>query len=114
MSPVRRLSLLSCLTLLAFVAPATRGADPAPAAANKHGAFVKPVRHEPPAVSNSAWVRNPIDRFILARLEKEGLSPAPEAGKETLIRRVSLDLIGLPPTPQEIDAFVADESPDAS
>jgi hypothetical protein len=79
----------------------------------KHWAYVKPVRWPPPAVKNAAWCRNPIDNFVLARLEKEGLSPSPEAGKETLLRRLSLDLIGLPPTIQEMDAFLADKSPDA-
>src|SRR4029453_9540607 len=58
-----------------------------------------------------AWVRNPIDAYVLARLEKEGLSPSPEAAKATLIRRVSFDLTGLPPTPGEVDAFLADPSP---
>ena len=62
-----------------------------------HWAFIPPVRPEVPAVRNRAWVRNPIDAFILARLEKEGLSPSPEADPTTLIRRLSLDLIGLPP-----------------
>jgi hypothetical protein len=78
-----------------------------------HWAFVKPVRHEPPAVRQQAWVRNPIDAFVLARLEREGLAPSPEAGKVDLIRRATLDLIGLPPTIQEVDAFLADPSPDA-
>ena len=66
-----------------------------------------------PRVSRTDWARTPIDAFILARLEKEGLQPSPEAGKAALLRRVSLDLIGLPPTPAEIDAFVADQRPDA-
>jgi hypothetical protein len=79
----------------------------------RHWAYVKPVRPEMPKVKNSAWVRNPIDAFILARLEKEGLAPAPEAPKETLLRRVSLDLTGLPPSPAETDAFLADASPGA-
>ena len=59
------------------------------------------------------WPRNPIDAFILARLEREGLQPSPEADKVTLLRRLSLDLIGLPPTIEEVDAFLADQSPDA-
>lgn len=79
----------------------------------KHWAYVKPERPAEPSVKNAAWSRNPIDRFILARLEKEGLSPAREADKPTLLRRVYLDLIGLPPTPQQVDAFVADKRPDA-
>lgn len=79
----------------------------------KHWAYVRPVRPKLPVVKNKTWARNPIDFFILARLEKEGLSPSPEASKETLIRRVSLDLIGLPPTPEEVRAFLADSSPNA-
>jgi mono/diheme cytochrome c family protein len=82
-------------------------------AETKHWSFVKPDRPEEPAVKDAAWSRNAIDRFILARLEKEGLKPSREAPKETLLRRVSLDLTGLPPTPAEIDAFLADASPDA-
>src|SRR5204863_6038558 len=66
-----------------------------------------------PVVHAAAWPRNPIDRFILERLEKEGLQPSPEASRETLLRRVTLDLTGLPPTPAETDAFVSDSSPDA-
>jgi mono/diheme cytochrome c family protein len=79
----------------------------------QHWAFVPPARPPVPAVKNTAWVRNPIDAFVLARLEKEGLRPAPEASRETLLRRLSLDLTGLPPTPEEIDAFLADKGPDA-
>ncbi|HXF27383.1 MAG TPA: DUF1549 domain-containing protein, partial [Bryobacteraceae bacterium] len=79
----------------------------------KHWAYVQPVRPELPAVKDAAWCRNPIDRFILAKLEKEGLKPSPEADKTTLLRRVYLDLIGLPPSPQQVDAFLADRSPDA-
>jgi mono/diheme cytochrome c family protein len=79
----------------------------------KHWAFVPPTLPEVPAVGDPSWARNPIDRFILARLDAEGLKPSPEAAKTTLIRRVTLDLIGLPPTLDEIDAFLADDRPDA-
>jgi hypothetical protein len=75
---------------------------------------LKPVvRPDPPPVKNQEWVRNPIDQFILARLEKERLKPSPEADKATLLRRVSLDLVGLLPSPQEIREFVSDSRPDA-
>lgn len=75
-----------------------------------HWAFVKPVRPPLPRVKLTTWPRNPIDYFVLARLEKEGLKPSPTADRITLIRRLSLDLIGIPPTPEEVDAFVADKS----
>ena len=78
-----------------------------------HWAYVKPVRPALPSVSMERWVRTPIDRFVLERLEKEKIEPSPEAGKATLLRRVALDLTGLPPTPEEVDAFLADSSPDA-
>jgi len=79
-----------------------------------HWAFIKPERPPVPGVKNPIGkIQNPIDAFVLARLEKEGLKPQPEAPKETLIRRVSLDLTGIPPTPAEVDAFLADKSPDA-
>ncbi|MCI0390969.1 MAG: DUF1553 domain-containing protein [Acidobacteria bacterium] len=80
---------------------------------NEHWAYVAPKRPAAPQVKNSSWVRNPIDNFILARLEKEGLKPSPEADKVALLRRVHLDLTGLPPTPAETEAFLADKSPDA-
>ncbi|MBI4905669.1 MAG: DUF1553 domain-containing protein [Acidobacteria bacterium] len=76
----------------------------------KHWSFLATVRRPQPTVSNQKWIRNPIDAFVLARLDKEGLKPSPEASKETLIRRVSLDITGLPPTPAEIDAFLKDTS----
>ena len=76
----------------------------------KHWSFLPPARPALPTVKQTEWPRNPIDRFILARLERAGLRPAPRAAKETLIRRVTFDLTGLPPTLQEIDAFLADES----
>ena len=74
-----------------------------------HWAYVAPSRPVEPAVQRLDWVRNPIDRFVLARFESEKLAPSPEADRATLIRRLSIDLIGLPPTPQEVDAFVADQ-----
>jgi hypothetical protein len=77
---------------------------------DEHWAFIPPKRPEIPKVANAAWVRNPIDSFILARLGKEGLKPQPEADKTTLLRRVYLDLTGLPPTPADVDAFLADKS----
>ncbi len=86
---------------------------PAEAPTSDHWAFQAPKMPEPPVVENVSWPRNPIDHFILARLEAEGLNPAPEADRTTLIRRLSLDLIGLPPTPEEVDAFVNDPRPDA-
>lgn len=80
---------------------------------SNHWAF-RPVRRPiAPQVRNSSWVRNPIDRFVLQRLEKEHVTPSPEADRATLIRRVSLDLTGLPPTPQEVSAFLADRTPQA-
>jgi mono/diheme cytochrome c family protein len=78
-----------------------------------HWSFRKVTRPDPPAVVHRGWPRNPIDNFILARLEKEGIAPSPEAPKATLIRRVSLDLTGLPPTPREVDEFLRDTRPDA-
>jgi mono/diheme cytochrome c family protein len=74
-------------------------------------AYVPPKKHEPPATKHAT--SNWIDHFVFARLEKEGLAPSPEADRRTLIRRLSFDLTGLPPTPAEVEAFVADPSPDA-
>lgn len=79
----------------------------------RHWAYVRPVRPSLPSVANAAWVRNSIDNFVLARLEKEKLAPSSEAARETLARRVSLDLTGLPPSLKEVADFVADKSPDA-
>lgn len=78
-----------------------------------HWAFVAPKPQPLPAVKRSGWARQPLDRFILARLEKESLQPSPEADKASLLRRVSLDLTGLPPTLEEQTAYLADPSPDA-
>ena len=78
-----------------------------------HWSYVAPERPAVPTVKNKKWARNDVDRFILAALEKSGLKPNAEADRYTLIRRLSLDLIGLPPTVQEVDDFIADKSPNA-
>ena len=78
-----------------------------------HWAFVAPARPPLPAVQRADWIRNPIDAFVLEKIEAAGLAPSPEADRATLIRRLSLDLIGLPPTPADVDAFVADDDPAA-
>lgn len=78
-----------------------------------HWSFVTPTRPEAPAVNDPAWPKNPIDNFVLERLDRQGLKPSVAADRRMLIRRVSLDLTGLPPTPAEVSAFVNDRSPDA-
>ena len=78
-----------------------------------HWAFQRIARPQPPAVRNRAWPRNAIDDFVLAKLESEAIAPSPEAAKSTLLRRVSLDLTGLPPTPGEVRDFLRDNRPDA-
>ncbi len=79
----------------------------------RHWAFRPPVLPPIPPVKDAKWLRTDLDRFVLSRLDKEGLAPSPEADRTTLIRRLGLDLIGLPPTPEEVDAYVNDKSPDA-
>ena len=96
------------LALVAFTAPRlladSDGAVPGRARpTTMHWSFVPPARPPIPAVKNAAWLRSPIDAFVLARLEKEGLTPAPEADRPTLIRRLALDLTGLPPSPEEVE-----------
>jgi hypothetical protein len=78
-----------------------------------HWAFVAPSRPAVPQVRNSGWARDPIDAFILARLDQEGLQPSPETERVTLLRRLSLDLLGLPPTIEEVNTFLADSGPNA-
>lgn len=78
-----------------------------------HWAFVTPIRPPEPAIQQPGWARNAIDRFILAKLEEQKLAPSPEADRVTLIKRLSVDLTGLPPTPAEVDAFVANTDPEA-
>ena len=84
-----------------------------PAPQGRHWAFAPPERAERPAVSNSDWVRTPVDDFILARLDREAIEPSPPASKRALIRRAYLDVIGLPPTPERVEAFVNDQRPEA-
>ena len=109
---------LSNILLLALACVAVgRGLSVAAApdldAGRKHWAFQPLARVETPAVRDAAWARNDVDRFILAALEAKGLRPSPPADRRTLIRRATFDLLGLPPTPEEVEAFVADGSPDA-
>lgn len=101
----KTLSAAEKKTLLRWIA---QGAEYKP-----HWAFVKPVRPPLPVVKLKTWPKNGMDYFVLARLEREKLTPAPPADKTTLLRRVALDLTGIPPTPAEIRAFLADKSPDA-
>jgi len=113
MPPKGQLAAAEVATLAAWVAglapppitPKTSGRD--------HWAFRPLARPLPPTVADAGWVRTPVDAFVLARLEAAGLKPAPSAGKAALIRRASFDLIGLPPTPEEVQAFIADSSPGA-
>lgn len=79
----------------------------------EHWAYVSPIRKPLPKVRVEKWVRNGVDYFVKARLEEKGMAPSPEAKKETLLRRLSFDLTGLPPTPEQIEAFLSDPSPDA-
>jgi hypothetical protein len=126
MPPKGRLSAVQVADLTAWVRmgapwPEEAGTRPGVAALGtfdlqerrKHWALQPLHPGTPPAVQDAGWARTPVDRFILARLESAGLSPAPPADRRTLIRRVTYDLIGLPPAPAEIDAFLADDSPDA-
>ncbi len=105
----RACKIAAVLFLASLFAPFIRQSS----AQAKHWAFIAPMRPEVPRVKNNAWVRTPIDAFIMARLEQEGMAPSPEADRAQLLRRLSLDLIGLPPTIAELDAFLKDISPDA-
>ena len=103
--------------LLFSFAPFANGEDlkvkPITAEDRAHWAFVPPRRPEVPKVKETTWPTNPIDAFVLEKLEETKLAHAVEADRATLLRRLSFDLIGLPPTPEEIDAFLADRSPNA-
>ena len=111
----RLVSLIAFAFLAAQTSAQNKYADPELKPTDRtHWAFVPPKRPAPPEIANQKPpITNPIDAFILARLKKEGLAPSPEADKLTLIRRVTLDLIGLPPTPAEVEAFVKDTAADA-
>src|SRR5687768_7727112 len=104
---------------LAFFLPsaaqaAPESAEPKPGSSlQPDWAFHRPARPAPPPVQKKEWVRTPIDQFILARLEQAGLAPSGEAERRVLIRRLSLDLLGLPPSPEEVDRFVSDASSQA-
>jgi hypothetical protein len=117
--PIRlRLSclLLAPLTTLSVAGPGdpTDYSDPPLADKDRsHWSFRPPVRAEPPAASDPSRARNPIDAFLLPRLAAAGLEPAPEADRGALIRRLTFDLTGLPPAPEEVEAFAADRAPDA-
>jgi hypothetical protein len=101
---------LGLLLPVALVAATVGSFSPAQ---KSHWAFQKIKAPQPPAMKAQSWANNPIDAFILAKLESRGLKPSPEADRVTLIRRVTFDLIGLPPTPEEVRAFVEDASPNA-
>jgi hypothetical protein len=106
----RQVALLRAWVGQGAPAPADERPDEDP---HKHWAYQPPVRPPVPAVRDAAWVRNPIDAFVAAGYEKHGLGPAGPADRSVLLRRVYLDLIGLPPTRDELRAFLADDSPDA-
>ncbi|HXJ37909.1 MAG TPA: DUF1549 domain-containing protein, partial [Bryobacteraceae bacterium] len=98
---------------LLLAASTTDGKDPFTAAQRSYWAFQPVHRTTPPSVTHAERTANPIDAFVGAKLEAKGLQMSPAADRVTLLRRVTFDLIGLPPTPEEVDAFVADKSPNA-
>jgi hypothetical protein len=113
MPPGRALDSQQVAVLERWIQAGAAWGEKADAGDGKPWAFRVPQRPEPPSVTRSDWAKNPIDRFILAKLEAKDIAPAAEADKNALLRRVSLDLTGLLPSPQEIAAFVADDSPNA-
>ena len=104
----RTAAIVIALLFVAFAG--VRGEKPAENAAN-HWAFQPVQAGNPPAVIDSRWARSPIDRFVFSKLEANQLAPSPAADRRTLIRRATFDLIGLPPTPAEVDAFLGDKRP---
>ena len=117
MPPGKKLSDAAIAMLAQWIAMgAPWAANQSPAtetAAKKYWAFVPPQDPAPPQVKNSGWVKSPIDAFVLAGLEAKNLKPTPPASKRELIRRATFDLTGLPPTPEEVQAFLSDQKPDA-
>lgn len=115
MPPNAPLSAAETITLKEWIATGAKWGSPDnPQRADKDWWALRPLQQKPsPSVRQKAWVKNLIDAHTLARLESEGLKPAPPADKSTLLRRVTYDLIGLPPTPQETDAFLKDTAPNA-
>ncbi len=107
--PAARFGVLGLLPVIAAAAPGGHVGG----AGERHWAYRTPVAGTPPVVRQPAWVRNPIDAYVLAKLEARRLAPSPEADRPTLLRRLTLDLIGLPPTPEEVAGFVADRRSDA-
>jgi len=105
---MRRIVLVAATSAALLLA-----ADPFTSRQRDFWSFQKIKPQVPPAVKDASWSRTPIDRFVLAKLESKGLHPSPPADKVTLLRRATFDLIGLPPTPEEVAAFVADKSPNA-
>jgi hypothetical protein len=103
----------AALSGLCGVAILLAGSDPFSARQREFWSFQKVREHNPPVVKTKGWARTPVDQFILAKLEEKGIAPGPAADRVTLLRRASFDLIGLPPSPEEVDAFVADKSPNA-
>src|SRR5687768_11489435 len=109
-----RVALWVALAALTAPAMAAGGEPVAPSGSAQTWWSFRPVEpHAAPAVKDGAWPRGDLDRFVLAKLESQGMQPPPEGSKRTLIRRATFDLTGLPPTPEEVDAFLADESSDA-
>ena len=113
MKLIRRSFGLIAFSLSVSIFPGTTAAPRNAQSMDKHWAFQPVRRPELPVVSDAVWSRNPIDRFVMARMAAEGVRPVEEADRPTLIRRLYLDLIGLPPTPDQVRAFLEDRSPDA-
>src|SRR6266850_4293032 len=108
MKPVLRNLLPMVGALMTLATEASVGAEPA-----AWWSLQKPVRPRIPVVQDTGWARTPVDAFILAALGAKGMRPAPEAERATLIRRITYDLLGLPPTPEYVGAFVGDPDPQA-